>query len=73
MSDPAVPPPSRPADDRASEEPVKRKMLMGVALLLAMASIYAGLLDAGRLAQVTLATGATIAVVWALTSRPHRP
>ena len=73
MSEPAVPPPPRPADDGDSDQPVKRKMLMGVALMLAMASIYAGLLEAGRLAQVTLATGATIAVVWALTSRPHRP
>jgi hypothetical protein len=62
MSEPAVPPPTRPAADQESGEPVKRKMLMGVALLLAMGSIYAGLLDAGRLAQVTLATGATIAV-----------
>jgi hypothetical protein len=68
MSDPAAPPPTRP-DEGVSEESVKRKMLIGVALLLAMASIYAGVLDAGRLAQVTLATGATIAVVWALTQR----
>ena len=73
MSEPVVPPPPRPADDGDSDQPVKRKMLIGVALMLAMGSIYAGLLDAGRLAQVTLATGATIAVVWALTSRPHRP
>jgi hypothetical protein len=65
-------PPARSDNGGTSEESVKRKLLMGAALLLALGSIYAGLFDVGRVAQMTLATGATIAVVWALTSGPRR-
>ena len=41
---------------------------MGAALLLALTSIYAGVFNVGRLAQIVLAAGATMAVVLALTS-----
>jgi hypothetical protein len=52
---------------------VRRKLLMGAALLLAMTSIYAGVFNVGRLAQIVLAAGATMAMVLALTSgRWHR-
>jgi hypothetical protein len=72
------PPPSGPqtsgrADDPvAAEESLRRKLLMGAALLLAMTSIYAGVFNVGRLAQIVLAAGATMAVVLALTSGNRR-
>jgi hypothetical protein len=67
-----TPPPGRPDDPRAAEESLRRKLLMGAALLLAMTSIYAGVFNVGRLAQIVLAAGATMAVVLALTSRRQR-
>lgn len=75
---PSVPPPSRalppvrPGDSGGSEEALRRKLLMGAALLLALASIYAGVFNVGRLAQIVLAAGATMAVVLALTSGSRR-
>jgi hypothetical protein len=65
-------PPVRPDDSGGSEEAVRRKLLMGAALLLALASIYAGVFNVGRLAQIVLAAGATMAVVMALTSGSRR-
>ena len=56
----------------AAEESVRRKLLIGAALLLALASIYAGVFNVGRLAQIVLAAGATMAVVLALTSSRRR-
>ena len=41
---------------------VKRQLLMGAALLLALASIYAGMLEAGRAIQVALAALAAACV-----------
>jgi hypothetical protein len=68
------PPPSSPraGDPSATEESVRRKLLMGAALLLALTSIYAGVFNVGRLAQIVLAAGATMAVVLALTSGSRR-
>lgn len=62
----------RPEDPRAIEESLRRKLLMGAALLLALTSIYAGVFNVGRLAQIVLAAGATMAVVLALTSGSRR-
>lgn len=56
----------------ATDESVRRKLLMGAALLLALTSIYAGVFNVGRLAQIVLAAGATMAVVLALTSGNRR-
>lgn len=74
---PSVPPsgalpPMRPDDSGGSEEALRRKLLMGAALLLALTSIYAGVFNVGRLAQIVLAAGATMAVVLALTSGSRR-
>ncbi len=81
-SGPPAPPPSgrtgpsgpsgRPQDPAAVEESLRRKLLMGAALLLALTSIYAGVFNVGRLAQIVLAAGATMAVVLALTSGNRR-
>lgn len=65
-------PSGRPADAGAAEDSVRRKLLMGAALLLALTSIYAGVFNVGRLAQIVLAAGATMAVVLALTSGSRR-
>jgi hypothetical protein len=62
----------RAGDAGATEESVRRKLLMGAALLLALASIYAGVFNVGRLAQIVLAAGATMAVVLAMTSNRRR-
>jgi hypothetical protein len=62
----------RPGESGAGEDPLRRKLLIGAALLLAMASIYAGVFNVGRLAQIVLAAGATMAVVLALTSGDRR-
>ena len=51
---------------------MRRKLLIGAALLLALASIYAGVFNVGSLAQIVLAAGATMAVVLALTSGNRR-
>jgi Flp pilus assembly protein TadB len=69
---PGKQPSSRADDPAAAEESLRRKLLMGAALLLAMASIYAGVFNVGRLAQIVLAAGATMAVVLALTSGNRR-
>ena len=45
---------------------------MGAALLLALTSIYAGVFNVGRLAQIVLAAAATMAMVLALTSSNSR-
>jgi hypothetical protein len=45
---------------------VKRQLLMGAALMLAFASIYAGVFDAGRAIQVGLAAIATACVLLAV-------
>ena len=71
----SVPPSVRPGVAGApgvDEDSIRRKLLMGAALLLALASIYAGVFNVGRLAQIVLAAGATIAVVLALTSGSRR-
>ena len=65
-------PPSGRPEDPAADDSVRRKLLMGAALLLALASIYAGVFNVGRLAQIVLAAGATMAVVLALTSSRRR-
>jgi hypothetical protein len=64
--------PGRSDDPGAADESVPRKLLMGAALLLALTSIYAGVFNVGRLAQIVLAAGATMAVVLALTSGNRR-
>ena len=51
---------------------MRRKLLMGAALLLAMTSIYAGVFNVGRVAQLVLAAAATMAVVLALTGNRRR-
>jgi hypothetical protein len=51
---------------------MRRKLLIGAALLLALTSIYAGVFNVGRLAQIVLAAGATMAMVLALTSGNRR-
>jgi hypothetical protein len=82
VSSPPTPPPSvsppkvtssgRPEDAGSAEDALRRKLLMGAALLLAMTSIYAGVFNVGRVAQIVLAAGATMAVVLALTSGNRR-
>jgi hypothetical protein len=71
---PATPvtPSSRPERAGAAEEPLRRKLLIGAALLLALASIYAGVFNVGRVAQIVLAAAATMAMVFALTSNNRR-
>jgi hypothetical protein len=69
---PPMSPSGRSGDPGASEESVRRKLLMGAALLLALTSIYAGVFNVGPLAQIVLAAGATMAVVLALTSGGRR-
>jgi hypothetical protein len=61
--------PSEPAE-------IRRKLLFGVALVLAMASVYAGLLGWGRVLQYGLAGLAVLTVLVALISGatgPPRP
>jgi len=65
-------PSAGPLDPATVEESLRRKLLMGAALLLAITSIYAGVFNVGRLAQIVLAAGATMAVVLALTSGSRR-
>jgi hypothetical protein len=85
--DPVRPAPATPADDEpisdryrssAPSEPaeIRRKLLFGVALLLALASVYAGLLGWGRVLQYGLAGLAVLTVLIALISGatgPPRP
>jgi hypothetical protein len=86
-TDPVRTPPAPPADDEpvsdryrsvAPSEPaeIRRKLLFGVALVLAMASVYAGLLGWGRVLQYGLAGLAVLTVLIALVSGatgPPRP
>ena len=86
-TDPVRPAPATPADDEpisdryrssAPSEPaeIRRKLLFGVALLLALASVYAGLLGWGRVLQYGLAGLAVLTVLIALISGatgPPRP
>jgi hypothetical protein len=62
-SDDPVPtiPPAEPAE-------IRRKLLFGLALILAMLSMYAGLFGWGPFVQYALASGATAAVLIALIS-----
>jgi hypothetical protein len=84
---PTSPPPSddEPVSDRyrsfTPSEPaeIRRKLLFGAALLLAMASVYSGLLGWGRVLQYGLAGLAVLVVLIALISgatgppQPPRP
>jgi hypothetical protein len=79
---PAPPAADEPVSDRyrsyTPSEPaeIRRKLLFGVALLLAMASVYAGLLGWGRVLQYGLAGLAMLTVLIALISGatgPPRP
>lgn len=84
MTDPTLPSPT-PAGDEApvsdryrSHTPsdpaeIRRKLLFGVALILALASMYAGLLQWGRLAQYGLAGLALLVVLIALVSGAAGP
>jgi hypothetical protein len=59
-----------PPRQHPTSEPgdVKRKLFFGAALLLAMASMYAGLLGAGRVVQYGLALVALVVVAVAMGS-----
>ena len=58
------------SDARPQTEPgdVRRKLFFGLALVLAMGSMYAGILGAGRVVQYGLAILALIVVVVAMAS-----
>jgi len=84
--DPVRPPATRVDDEPISDryrsstpsEPaeIRRKLLFGVALLLALASVYAGLLGWGRVLQYGLAGLAVLTVLIALitgATGPPRP
>jgi len=87
VTEPLPPPTAPPADDEpvsdryrsyTPSEPaeIRRKLLFGVTLLLALASVYAGLLKWGPLVQYGLAALAVITVMVALISGatgPPRP
>ena len=87
MTEPLPTPPATSADDEpvsdrhrsyTPSEPaeIRRKLLFGVALLLAMASVYAGLFGWGRLLQYGLAGLAVMTVLIALitgATGPPRP
>jgi hypothetical protein len=76
---PAPPAADEPVSDRyrshTPSEPaeIHRKLLFGVALLLAMASVYAGLLGWGRVLQYGLAGLAVLTVVIAMASGATGP
>lgn len=87
VTEPVRTPPVSPADDEpvsdryrsyAPSEPaeIRRKLLFGAALLLAMASVYAGLFGWGRVLQYGLASLAVLTVLVALitgATGPPRP
>jgi hypothetical protein len=87
VTEPLRTPPATPADDEpvsdryrsyTPSEPaeIRRKLLFGVTLLLALASVYAGLLKWGPVVQYGLAALAVITVLIALISGatgPPRP
>jgi len=56
---PERPPPSEPGE-------IKRKLFFGAALVLAMGSMYAGILGAGRVVQYGLALLAVVVVIVAV-------
>ncbi len=61
--------PSPPVEHPTAEPgDVRRKLFFGAALLLAMASMYAGLLGAGRVVQYGLALLALVVVAVAMGS-----
>jgi hypothetical protein len=76
---PAPPAGEEPVSDRyrsfTPSEPaeIRRKLLFGAALLLAMASVYAGLLGWGRVLQYGLAGLAVLVVLIALISGATGP
>jgi hypothetical protein len=86
-TEPVRTPPAPPADDEpisdryrsyTPSEPaeIRRKLLFGVTLLLALASVYAGLLGWGPVVQYGLAALAVLTVLIALISGatgPPRP
>ncbi len=84
VTDPTPTPPTLSADDEpvsdryrsnTPSEPaeIKRKLLFGVALVLAIASVYAGLLGWGRLLQYGLAGLALLTILVALVTGATGP
>jgi hypothetical protein len=65
---PSSPPPVPEEDPEVIAARVKRRLLMGAALVLAMTSIYGGVLGAPRLFQVLLAAIAAACVYLAFRS-----
>ncbi len=75
-SAPVAAPGAAPVGQRPSGEPrppdlpdpaqVGRKLLMGLALILALTSVYSGVFGAPKMIQMVLAAGATLALVSAL-------
>ncbi len=74
-----MPPDDEPVSDRyrsyTPSEPaeIRRKLLFGVALVLAMVSVYAGLLEWGRVLQFGFAALAVATVLIALISGATGP
>jgi hypothetical protein len=69
----SVPPSSRSIEESArlaGDPSVRRKLLTGLALILALGSIYSGMLGV-RAVQLVLAAAAMIAVASALMTRSH--
>jgi hypothetical protein len=64
--------PDTPEDPAVVAARVRRRLFMGAALFLALASIYAGLLGFPRATQVGLAVVAVVCVIVALRSSPSR-
>jgi hypothetical protein len=84
VTDPIRTPPASPADDEpvsdryrsyTPSEPaeIRRKLLFGVTLLLALASVYAGLLGWGPIVQYGLAGLAVLTMLVALVSGASGP
>jgi hypothetical protein len=84
VTDPTLSPPPPPAADEpvsdryrshTPSEPaeIRRKLLFGVALVLALVSMYAGLLQWGRLIQYGVAVLAVVVVLVALVSGASGP
>jgi len=71
MSEMTTPPDDTPPTSvHQPPEPgdMKRHLFFGLALLLAFASMYAGVLQWGRVVQYALAVGALIVVLLAMTT-----
>jgi hypothetical protein len=58
--------PDTPEDPAVVAARIRRRLFMGAALFLALASIYAGLLGAPQAIEVGLAAGAVVCVIAAL-------